>query len=93
MSSISKIVDIDQENSAVIELANREFRKDLTFALIAISRKKQTFDNLDNYEAKKRILFEIFKENQATTIDNQETVRTVFSYFNNVSWTNVQFGI
>ena len=39
MSSISKIVDIDQENSAVIELANREFRKDLTFALIAISKK------------------------------------------------------
>ncbi len=85
MSSISRI---DQENSVVIELANREFRQDLSLALIAISRKKQTFNNLNKYEEKKRILFEIFNENQTTTFDSQETVRKLFFYFNDVSWTN-----
>ena len=85
MSSMSKI---DQENLVVIELANRQLIQDLAFALIAISNKKQNFKNLDKYEEKKRILFGIFNENQATTIDNHETVRTVFTYFNNISLTN-----
>ena len=55
MSSMNKI---DQESLAVMELANRQLRQDLKLALILISRKKQTFNNLDNYEAKKRLLFE-----------------------------------
>ena len=49
---------IDQESLAVLELANRELRQDLRLALILISRKKQTFNNLDRYEEKKRVLFE-----------------------------------
>ena len=55
MSSMSHS---DQESLVVLELANREMRQDLKLALILISRKKQTFNNLDNYEEKKRILFE-----------------------------------
>ena len=55
MSSMSHS---DQESLVVLELANREIRQDLKLALILISRKKQTFNNLDNYEAKKRLLFE-----------------------------------
>ena len=66
MSSISKI---DQESLAVMELANREMRQDLKLALILISYKKQTFNNLDKYEAKKRILSE---QNE---IDNQVMVK------------------
>ena len=55
MSSISKI---DQESLAVMELANRQLRQDLKLALILISNKKQTFNNLDKYEEKKRVLSE-----------------------------------
>ena len=49
---------IDQESLAVMELANRQLRQDLTLALILISNKKQTFNNLDKYEEKKRVLSE-----------------------------------
>ena len=69
-----KITKKNQESLIVMELANRELRQDLTLALILISNKKETFNNLEKYEAKKRRLFEINDENQ-TTIDNQETVR------------------
>ena len=55
MSSINKI---DQESLAVMELANRQLRQDLKLALILISNKKQTFNNLNKYEAIKRILSE-----------------------------------
>ena len=55
MSSISIK---DQESLAVMELANRQMRQDLKLALILITRKKQTFNNLDKYEAKKRLLSE-----------------------------------
>ena len=71
---MSLISNKDQESLVVMELANRELRQDLKLALILISNKKETFNNLDQYEAKKRLLFEINDENQ-TTIDNQETVR------------------
>ena len=71
MSSMNKK---DQESLAVLDLANRQLRQDLTLALVLISRKKQTFSNLGKYEAKKRVLFEIFDEMQ-TTIDDKETVR------------------
>ena len=49
---------IDQESLVVMELANRQMRQDLKLALILISNKKQTFNNLEKYEEKKRILFE-----------------------------------
>ena len=49
---------IDQESLAVMELANRQLRQDLTLTLILISNKKQTFNDLNNYEEKKRVLFE-----------------------------------
>ena len=55
MSSISKI---DQESLAVLDLANRQLIQDLKLALILISNKKQTFNNLDKYEEKKRVLSE-----------------------------------
>ena len=55
MSSINKK---DQESLAVLELANRQLRQDLKLALILISNKKQTFNNLNKYEAIKRILSE-----------------------------------
>ena len=55
MSSMNKI---DQESLAVMELSNRQLRQDLTLALILISNKKQTFNNLDKYEEKKRVLSE-----------------------------------
>ena len=55
MSSMNKI---DQESLVVLELANRQLRQDLTLALILISNKKQTFNNLNKYEAIKRILSE-----------------------------------
>ena len=55
MSSMNKI---DQESLAVMELANRQLRQDLKLALILISNKKQTFNNLNKYEAIKRILSE-----------------------------------
>ena len=60
MSSMNKI---DQESLVVLELANREMRQDLKLALILISNKKQTFNNLDKYEEKKRVLSE---QNQQT---------------------------
>jgi hypothetical protein len=71
MPSISKK---GQESLAVLELANRQLREDLTLALELISKKKQTFSKLGKHEAKKRALFEIFDEIQ-TTIHNKETVR------------------
>ena len=71
MSSMNKI---DQQSLAVLELANIQLRQDLKLALILISNKKQTFNNLSKYEEKKRVLFEIFDEIQ-TTIENKETVR------------------
>ena len=55
MSSINKK---DQESLAVLELSNRQLRQDLKLALILISNKKQTFNNLDKYEEKKRVLSE-----------------------------------
>ena len=53
-----------QESLIVMELANREFRQNLMMALILISNKKQTFNNLDKYDAKKRHLLELFKSYQ-----------------------------
>ena len=66
INELSSMGKIDQESLAVLELANRQFRKDLKVALILISNKKQTFNNLDNYETTKRILSE---QNE---IDNQQ---------------------
>ena len=63
----------DQESLIVMESANRQLRQDLKIALILISNKKQTFNNLDKYEAKKRILSE---QNE---IDNQQMM---VSYLN-----------
>ena len=48
----------DQESLAVMELANIQLRQDLKLTLILISNKKQTFNNLDKYEEKKRVLSE-----------------------------------
>ena len=55
---MSSINHKDQESLTVLELANRQMRQDLKLALILISNKKQTFNNLDKYEEKKKVLFE-----------------------------------
>ncbi len=55
---MSRISVKDQENLVVLELANRQMRQDLKLALILISNKKQTFNNLDKYEEKKRFIYE-----------------------------------
>ena len=80
MSSIGRK---DQESLAVMELANRELRQDLKLALILISNKKQSFSNLDKYDAKKRLLIELFKSEQRKTND-EEMVRICFFNLNQI---------
>ena len=69
---MSSINHKDQESLTVLELANRQMRQDLKLALILISNKKQTFNNLDKYEEKKKVLFE---QNE---IDNQQMMVSHF---------------
>jgi hypothetical protein len=71
---MSSIREKDQKSLIVMEMANRELRRDLTLALILISNKKHSFSNLDKYDVKKRLLLELF-EYDKTKIDNEEMVR------------------
>ena len=51
--------ETDKKSLIIMEMANRELRQDLMMALILISNKKETFNNLDKYDAKKRHLLEL----------------------------------
>ncbi len=68
--------ETDKKSLIIMEMANRELRQDLTLALILISNKKQTFQNLNKYDAKKRLLLELFGCDQ-TKIYN-ETMASIF---------------
>ena len=61
---MTSIAEIDQESLIVTELAHRELRQDLMIALMLISNKKQSFSNLDQYEATKKLLLELFESEQ-----------------------------
>ena len=67
-----------------MELANRELRKDLKLALILISNKKQSFSNLDKYDAKKKILIEFFELDQSK-IDKEGMVKIINFAISNYS--------
>ena len=71
---MTSIAEIDQESLIVTELAHRELRQDLMIALMLISNKKQSFSNLDQYEATKKLLLELF-ESEQTEITMTDKVR------------------
>ena len=73
---MTSIAETDQDSLIVMELANRELRQDLMMALILISNKKETFNNLDKYDAKKRLLLELFEYDQTKT--DKETMASIF---------------
>ena len=66
--------ETDQESLIVMELANGELRQYLMMALMLILNKKQTFNNLEKYEAKKRLLIELFKSDQ-TKMEKTDMVK------------------
>ena len=66
--------ETDHKSLIVMELAHRELRQYLTLALMLISNKKETFNNLDKYDAKKRLLIELFGCDKIK-IQNEEMVR------------------
>ena len=72
-TKMSSKEETNEESLIVMELANRELRRDLTLALNLISNKKDTFNNLDSYDAKKRLLIELFGCDKIKT-DNEEMV-------------------
>ena len=69
--------ETDKKSLIIMEMANRELRQDLMMALILISNKKETFNYLDKYEAKKILLIELFGCDQAK-IENEEMVRNFY---------------
>ncbi len=71
---MTSIAQTNKEKLIVMELANRELRQDLTIALMLISNKKQSFSNLEKYEATKRLLIELFKS-EKTEIDMIDMVK------------------
>ena len=71
---MTSIAEIDQESLIVTELAHRELRQDLMIALMLISNKKQSFSNLDQYEATKKLLLELF-ESEKTEITMTDKVK------------------
>ena len=71
---MTSIAEIDQESLLVIELAHKELRHDIMIALMLISNKKQSFINLDKYEATKRLLLELF-ESEKMEIDIKDKVK------------------
>ena len=71
---MTSIAEIDQESLIVTELAHRELRQDLMIALMLISNKKQSFSNLDQYEATKKFLLELF-ESEKTEITMTDKVK------------------
>ena len=68
--------ETDKKSLIIMEMANRELRQDLMMALILISNKKETFNNLDKYHAKKRLLLELFEYDQTKT--DKETMASIF---------------
>ena len=68
--------EIDQESLIVMELANKELRQYLTLALSLISNKKDTFNNLDNYDARKGLLLEFFGRD-STKMNNEKKVSSL----------------
>lgn len=68
--------ETDKKSLIIMEMANRELRQDLMMALILISNKKETFNNLDKYDAKKRLLLELFEYDQTKT--DKETIVSIF---------------
>lgn len=68
--------ETDKKSLIIMEMANRELRQDLMMALILISNKKETFNNLDKYDAKKRLLLELFEYDQTKT--DKETMASIF---------------
>ena len=69
--------ETDEKSLIIMELVNRELRQYLTLALNLISNKKETFNYLGKYEAKKILLIELFGCDQAK-IENEEMVRNFY---------------
>ena len=51
----------DKDNFMIMELANKELKKDLELSLMLISLKKQNSFDLNNYEARKKHLLKSFE--------------------------------
>ena len=51
----------DKDNFMIMELANKELKKDLELSLMLILFKKQNSFDLNNYEARKNDLLESFE--------------------------------
>ena len=51
----------DNDNFMIMELANKELKKDLELSLMLISFKKQNSFDLNNYEARKIHLLKSFE--------------------------------
>ena len=65
----------DKDNFMIMELANKELKKDLELSLMLISFKKQNSFDLNNYEARKIHLLKSFEIDWKNHFDMNKLVR------------------